>query len=181
MVVENRTELNGDYVYGILLKSSRKAIAKKFIPAAIIFIAGLVILIIALVSKANFYIAMGAIFSALGLVYFGYNLINMKRVKKYIEKNNEEEIEKGIIYNYKFKEHSFSLIAITGTKKGRKEYKYDQLKKVIERIDYYELSFKDNELVYVLKSGFLNKKMEEFFIKNLSINKIKIKKLEDKN
>ena len=41
--------------------------------------------------------------------------------------------------------------------------------------NYYELRLENYEILYVYKTGFENKKMIEFFIKNLSINKKKIK------
>ena len=41
--------------------------------------------------------------------------------------------------------------------------------------DLYELVFDGYEVLYVLKNGFENERMIEFFIKNLTINKKKIK------
>ena len=39
----------------------------------------------------------------------------------------------------------------------------------------YELIFNQNDAIYVLKSGFEDKKMEEFFRKNITTTKKKIK------
>ena len=47
--------------------------------------------------------------------------------------------------------------------------------KVYEYDDLYELVFDGYEVLYVLKNGFENERMIEFFIKNLTINKKKIK------
>lgn len=180
MVVENRTELSGDEVNEILTKTAKRGILQKFIPASIIFILGLVILILGLVSNKAL-VALGAIFTALGLVYYLYNVINIRRANKLVLKKNEEEIRNGVTYNYKFKEQSFSLVALSAFKRGRQEYKYNQLKKVIERENYYELYLVQNEIIYVFKNGFQNERMEGFFLKNLKINKIKIKNLEKAN
>ena len=51
------------------------------------------------------------------------------------------------------------------------EYDYTKLKSVKEYNSHYELRFEDSSVAYVLKNGFKDKREEDFFKKNVSINK----------
>ena len=89
-------------------------------------------------------------------------------------RTNKDIIEYGVTYNYKFREQSIELNVNVNGKKSKGSYQYSEFKKIEEYDDRYILRLKDGDLVYVLKSGFENERMIQFFVKNVSLNKLKI-------
>ena len=176
MVAENKTTLNPDKAFNILLDSTRKNINKRYIHGAVIALAGIMIIIIALFNEKSqaLYISFGGVFVGIAVIYSIYNFTTYVKAKNNVLKNNKDICENGITYNYKFKEQSIQILCIEGTKRAKLEYKYDNLKKVIEFDEYYELKFKGYEVLYVFKDGFNTNKDEEFFKINLGKNKKKI-------
>lgn len=176
MIAENRTTLTPDNAFNILLSTTRKNINKRYIHAAVIALAGIMIILIAVFSDSSkgLYMTFGSVFVAIAIAYCIYNFRSNVKAKNQVLKNNKEICENGITYNYKFKEQSIQILCFEGQKRARLEYKYDTLKKTIETDDYYELRFKGYEVLYVFKSGFNTPKDEEFFRINLGKNKKKI-------
>lgn len=175
MVVKNKTELSGEQATDILIKSTSREQKKKYMYVAVIFIIGVLSLIIGLVMKETNVITMGAIISAIGVAFFVYIIIDMKKVRGRITKNNPEITQTGIIYNFTFKENSVSIEAKIGNKNKNLKFSYQYLKNIFEYDEGYELVFNESDSVYVSKAGFESKKMEEFFRKNITTTKKKIK------
>ena len=173
MVAENKTILNPDNAYNILLSTTRKNINKRYIHAGIIALAGIMIIAIALANEKSraLYLSFGAVFVAIAIAYSIYNFTCFIKAKRKVFETNKEICENGVTYNYKFKEQSIQIFCFDGQKKSKLEYKYDNLKKVYEFEEYYELRFKGYEVLYVFKSGFNDPKHEEFFRINIGKNK----------
>lgn len=175
MIVNNKTEIDAQTATKLLVDSTKKEYVKKFYFAIFLLAAGLPIMIYGLVKKEALYITFGATFIALALVFSGYNLITMRKIPKVVKEQNENVCEYGVIYDYKFKEHSVIINASSNKKNTKYEYGYTSLKKIFEYPERYELKFISNVTLYVDKKGFTEKKMEEFFRKNISTSKKKIK------
>ena len=118
---------------------------------------------------------MGAVISAIGVAFVIYVIVDLKMMRKRVEKNNPEIIKTGILYNFTFKENSVSIEAKIGEKNKNLKYSYMYLKGIYEYNDGYEIIFNESDSIYVLKSGFESEKMEEFFRKNITTTKKKIK------
>jgi len=174
MVVNNTTHLSGDTIHDVLIKSSKKNIFSRSIYIFVVGLCGILILIIGLFMKNTSFELMGGLFTAFSLMYLLFNLYNYKKSKKKIMSENKELIEHGIDYTFVFKEQSIKIEAIEPNKRVKKEYKYDDIKKIFEFEEYFEMIFFDTLIAYVSKEGFENDKMIEFFKKNISINKKKI-------
>lgn len=175
MIVNNNTNITSDEAYSLLIKSSKLEYAKKYIFNSFIFIVGIPILVVGLVTKNTMYIVFGSIFVAFSLVLCGFNTVSMIKIPKMVKEKNAEVCEYGISYSYRFKEHSVILIAKSNDRQTKYEYSYTTLKRITEYSDKYQLRFQDSLTLYVYKSGFENQKMEEFFRKNISTSKKKIK------
>ena len=175
MVVINKTDIDGETATKLLVKSTKAEYIKKFYFAIFLLVVGLPIMIYGLVQKESLYITFGATFIALSLVFTGYNLITIRRIPKAVKDKNENVCENGVKYDYKFKEHSVSFVATSGSKNSKYEYGYDSLAKIYEYPERYELKFKGNITLYVNKVGFQEKKMEEFFRHNVGTSKKQIK------
>lgn len=172
MIAENTTTLNPDKAYNILLSTTRKNINKRYFHSLMVAIAGVAIFIIGFHSQ-KLYISFGAVFMAIAVVYAIYNLVCYVKAKKTVLVQNKEICENGIVYNYKFKEQSIQILAIEGNKKNKLDYKYYSIKKVYEFDNYYEIKLKGYEVLYVIKSGFINNN-EDIFKININKNKKKI-------
>ncbi len=176
MIAENKTTLNPDNAYNILLTTTRKNINKRYIHALVIALAGVAIILIAIWNENSraLYMSFGGVFVAIAIAYAIYNFMCFVKAKNKVLDNNKAICENGITYNYKFKEQSIQILCFEGQKRAKLEYKYDSVKKVYESNDYYELRLKGYEILYVFKSGFNSPKDEEFFRINLNKNKKKI-------
>ncbi|MBQ9900061.1 MAG: hypothetical protein IJM36_02905 [Acholeplasmatales bacterium] len=175
MVVKNRTELSGEKTTEILLKSASRDQRKKYLYVLVIFVIGILSLVIGLIIKEANVITMGAVISAIGVAFVIYVIVDLKMMRKRVEKNNPEIIKTGILYNFTFKENSVSIEAKIGEKNKNLKYSYMYLKGIYEYNDGYEIIFNESDSIYVLKSGFESEKMEEFFRKNITTTKKKIK------
>ncbi len=175
MVVYNKTSISSEEAYNLLVKSSKIEYSKKYIMSIILILIGIPIMVIGFYQNNTIYVTFGAIFIAFALVLIGFNFVQMMKIPKVVKEKNPEVCEYGVLYDFRFKEHSVYLIAKTDTRSTKFEYNYNLLKKINEYEDRYELKFQDNVTLYVNKSGFENNKMEEFFRKNISTSKKKIK------
>ena len=180
MIVKNKTELDKDEVLYILKKSAKKEYYKRYIYLALVFALGIAVLIIGLVSKQTNFIIMGAAITAIGIGFFVYSMIDLNRLDKRIKANNPDVLESGATYNYLFKENSVQIIASIGNKNKKTSFEYSYLKSIREYEAYYELTFNLNDTLFVFKDGFEDKKMEEFFRKNITTTKKKIKFVKEK-
>lgn len=175
MVVNNKTEITSEEATKLLIKSSRNEYYKKYFFSIFLVAAGIPIMIIGFTSNNTIYISFGAIFIAFAIVLTIFNLISMHKIPKVVKEKNADICENGITYDMKFKEHSAIVIASSNGRHNKYEYSYDLLKKIYEYPDKYELKFQSNITLYVDKNGFNDKKMEEFFRKNVTTTKKKIK------
>jgi len=175
MIVHNETALTGEEATNLLVNSFIKEYKKRYIFLALILLMGIAILVTSLVTKQSEFITLGAIVTALGVGFFIYSIIDLKKTKKRVLKNNPEICEHGVKYSFNFKENSVQIHAVIGGKNKKSEYSYQYLKSISENEISYELIFNQNDAIYVLKSGFEDKKMEEFFRKNITTTKKKIK------
>lgn len=175
MIVSNTSYIDADLAYKTLYKTSKKSLANKFLFAILMLILGIPLIIMGLTLNQSLYTMVGSMFSAFGVAYIIVNVINLIKLPKKIKKSNEEVCQNGITYLYKFKEQSIHIECKSNNKTSKADYSYNNLKKVNEYEDLYEFVFSSNEVMYILKSGFENKKMIDFFIKNLTLNKKKIK------
>ena len=180
MVVKNITTLDKDEVLHILKTSSKKEYNKRYIYLFFVFVLGLAVLITGLVSSQSNTIIMGGAITALGIGFFVYSLIDLKKLEKRIIKNNPDVTTSGATYNYLFKENSVQIIATMNNKNKKSSFSYTNLKSIREYKAYYELTFNVNDTLFVYKSGFEDKKMEDFFRKNITTTKKKIKLVKEK-
>ena len=175
MIVHNETSLTGEEAVTLLTNSLIRDTKRRYIFLALILILGVFILVFSIVSKQKEFITLGAVVTALGIGFIVYSFIDLKKSRKRIIKNNPEISELGVSYIYKFKENSVQINAKIGSKNKKADYSYQFLKSITEFDDIYELVFNENNTVYVSKSGFENERMEEFFRKNITTTKKKIK------
>ena len=175
MVVTNKTEIDKEEAYNTLLKSAKKSFNSRYITSVFLIIAGVILIVYGHTSNSSMYLTFGYAFVAIGIAYIIMTIIGLYKTPKNIEEANKEICENGVTYNYTFREQSFDVKATTLNKNSKATYKYSQIKKVIDHPDRYELILNENLLFYVLKSGFENEKMIEFFLKDLNINKVKLK------
>ena len=175
MVVYNKTSISKDDAITMLNKSTKIEYMKKFVFPLLMLSAGLPIMIYGLVTKDAIYISFGGVFIAFAIVLTVYNFIQFLKIPKVVIEKNKEVCEYGVLYDYRIKEHSIFFIATTNNKNIKGEYGYNSLKKIYEYPTKYELKFSDNVTLYVNKEGFQDKKMEEFFRKNIQTSKRKIK------
>lgn len=174
MIVNNRTVITGEEATKLLVTSSKKDYIKKFYFAIFLVVAGVPIMTYGLINKDYLYVTFGAVFIAMALVFTLFNVISLKKIPKMVKEKNANVCEYGVTYDYKFKEHSVMITATSNNKSTKYEYGYDSLKKIYEYSDKYELRFQGNLTLYVDKSNFSEKKMEEFFRHNICTSKKKI-------
>lgn len=174
MIVENTTILSGDEAHKMMVKSSKPVELYRIILLILIAGCGLFMAINGAITKDASYTTMGSIFVAVAIVYTISIAVSKKRLPKKIYENNKEVCDLGIKYNYKFKEQSIMLKCETPTKSFKIEYKYSEIKKILEYEDGYLLKLSTDQILYVKKEGFESPRMIEFFIKNIKINKKKI-------
>ena len=175
MVVYNKTSITSEEAKKVLIKSSKIEYSKKYIFSIILILVGIPIMVYGFYQNNTVYWVFGSIFIAFAIVLVGFNTIQMFKIPKVVNEKNPEVCEHGVFYDYRFKEHSVYLIAKSNDRSTKFEYNYTMLKKIYEYKDRYELKFQDNVSLYVNKSGFENEKMEEFFRKNVTTSKKKIK------
>lgn len=175
MIVYNKTELTKDEAFESLVKETRSSYMYRFILGIIVTLCGIGLLFFGYLNKQNDYIVVGYLFLVFGLLYFLMSIYAILKAPKKVYLKNKEICDNGITYNYTFKEQSFEVLVISNDKKNKLPYKYYDIKKIKEYEDKYQFNLKSRLILYVKKSGFENQKMEEFFKKNVAINKIKIK------
>lgn len=175
MVVNNITKITGEEAYNRLYKTSKKNYIYKLVLLSIFSLVGIPILVLGIVLKNETTIFLGALIVAVTIAYVIYSIVGIKRLPKAIKKANEDIINNGAIYNYKFKENSVDINLEVGTKKRKLTYQYTSLKGAEEYEDYYNLHFNDSDMLYVFKNGFENERMEEFFKTNLKKGNKKLK------
>ncbi len=175
MVVENKTELSKDECFQILNKNAKNEYLKKIWVMIIIFLIGIPVLVVGLVNKETMYIIMGSLFIALSLGYLIMTFVNIKRSPKQIYARNKEICEFGAVYEYKFRENIAEIIIKSGNRTNKLKLDYTDIRKIIEFDSNYQIKFSDEFVIYVDKKGFLTKKHEELFRKNI-INNGKKKK-----
>lgn len=168
MVVTNKTHMSSEECYKILMRTSKKDFINKSWLIVLIAIVGLPVMIIGLYQKETLYIVMGAIFVALSFVYLGVTFYNIKRIPKMIKAKNEDILTSGATYSYFFRETAVEIEIYTNSKKNKLKIFYTDIKKINEFDDHYEIRFVTDYIIYVNKNGFTEKKMEEFFRKNIT-------------
>ena len=174
MIATNNTNFTSDEAFKIIYKSVSKEALKRLLLPLIIFLCSIPILVIGFILNQPSSVALGFVFLGISLIYLIYSLIKYKKLPGVIKKNTEEICNYGARYTYKFKEQSVDvMVNITGKAKTV-NMKYQNLKRIIEFKDYYELMFGEEDSIFVLKSGFENEKMEEVFRHNITLNKRKI-------
>ena len=174
MIAINNTNFTSNEAYNIIYKSVSKEALKILILPLVIFLCSIPIIIIGAIFNQTSSISLGCLFLAVSVLYLIYSLIKYKKLPNVIKKNNEDICNYGARYTYKFKEQSVDVsVNITGKSKTV-NMKYQNLKRIIEFKDYYELMFGEEDSIFVLKSGFENEKMEEVFRHNITLNKRKI-------
>ncbi|MBE6137559.1 MAG: hypothetical protein E7176_04105 [Erysipelotrichaceae bacterium] len=174
MVVYNKTELNKEEVFASLVRQTRRQQLSKFILSAIVLICGLILTIYGSLNEDSNYAGVGYALLAFGMMYLVLAIITIIKAPKNVSKQNEEILNDAMIYDYTFKEHSFQVNITTGGKITKLPYKYENIKKLYEYENRYELKLTDNLILFIYKNGFTAERAEEFFKKNLSINKKKI-------
>ena len=174
MVVENVSKISGEMAFESLYNAAKTQNNKKYYYCLFIVLVGVAGLLFGLLGNQPMFLTTGGIFITFGIGMAIYNSFIIFKLPKSIKKNNEDIIEHGVTYNYKFREQSIELLINVNGKKSKGSYKYDEFKKIEEYEDRYILRLKDGDLVYVLKNGFENERMIEFFVKNVSLNKLKI-------
>ena len=174
MVVENVSKIRGDMAFESLYSAAKKQNNKKYYYCLFIFLIGVAAIIYGVSANQPMFLTTGGIFGAFGIGIAMYNFFIIIKLPSTIKKNNKDIIEYGVTYNYKFREQSIELNVNVNGKKSKGSYQYSEFKKIEEYDDRYILRLKDGDLVYVLKSGFENERMIQFFVKNVSLNKLKI-------
>lgn len=180
MVVNNKTKLNGEEAHKLLISSTNKELPKKIFFMAAVLVLGIAIVVISHMISNTKYLILGYVFCAVAVAYFIYVIIQLLRTPKLVYKKNQEVCDNGIEYSYVFKEQSFNVVTKLPNKNIKKDYKYDNIKKIYELNESFEFYLDDQTVFYVSKSGFDNERMIEYFIKNITMNKKKIKNLQDK-
>ena len=171
MVVENTSKISGEQAYESLLESGRNTNMKKYLYAAFILLLGGGVAMYGFFSGNVQFLTAGGIFGAFGLGLIIYNAIIIARLPKDIKKSNKDILEYGVTYTYRFREQSVELTVNVNGKKSKGSSTYYDFRKVYEYEDKFVLKLKDNDVVYVLKEGFQNERMIEFFKKNITLNK----------
>lgn len=175
MIVNNRTEISGEEATRLLVNASKNDYYKKFYFSIFLVLAGIPIMVYGLISSDYLYVTFGAVFIALSIVFTIFNVLSLRKIPKMVKEKNSNVCEHGVIYDYRFKEHSVMISASSNDKTTKYEYGYTALKKINEYPDKYELRFQGNVTIFVDKNDFKDKKMEEFFRHNISTSKKKIK------
>lgn len=175
MIVENTTILSGKEAQNMMIRSSKTIDLYKIILIILIIGCGIYLLISGIIAQDTGYTSLGGFFVAIALVYILSIVISNKKLPKKIYDKNTEICDLGIKYIYKFKEQSVMLKGETVNKSFKVEYKYDEIKKILEYEDGYELKLSTDQILFVKKDGFSSPRMIEYFVKNLTLNKKKIK------
>ncbi|MGM9969360.1 MAG: YcxB family protein [Anaeroplasma sp.] len=179
MIATNITEITSEEAIKILCISTRKNYLKKYILSIVLMVCGIPVTLVGYFNDQTFQFTMGTLFIAISIVYTIINSISLVKIPKYVMSQNEDICKNGVIYEYKFKEQSINVVCKSANKTNKLNYEYSDVKKIVEEEDKYILYLKEYMILYVYKSGFENKKMEEFFVINLQKNKKKIKFLKN--
>ena len=86
MIVHNETSLTGEEATNLLINSFIKEYKKRYIFLVLILLMGIAILITSLVTKQNEFITLGAIVTALGVGFFIYSIIDLKKTRSRVLK-----------------------------------------------------------------------------------------------
>lgn len=178
MVVYNKTNVDKDIMLNSLVKATKRTQLPRLVLSSIILACGIPFVIYGHIANQSDYLAMGYAFIAISVIYYWIAIMAINKAGKNVYEKNKDVVENGIVYNYQFKEQSFNVTVITGNKTNKLPYKYDAVKKIYEFEDRYEFRLKDNQVLFINKSGFESLKHVEFFLKNLSKNKKKIKNVQ---
>lgn len=180
MISRNTSVLNKERVFKNLVKAARMNSISKYILALVIFILGIFVLISGISSNNNLYTILGGFFAGCGVLYVVLATIQVVKAPKDILKSNPEINDGDNKYNYVFKEGSIEITVNSNSKKKQIKYTYDQIKKVTEYNDRYDILLKEHQILYVYKDGFTEEKSEDIFKFNLDKNKKTIKtKIQD--
>lgn len=182
MVVENVSNISGEMAFDALYASAKRNNNKKYLYSAIICALGAGVLVYGLLSSQSMWVTAGGIFTAFGIGLVLYTIVILFKLPRDIRKDNKEIMEHGVTYTYKFREQGVDLMVNINGKKSKGTYSYLDFRKVYDYDERFELRLKDGECLFVLKNGFTNERMIEFFKKNVTLNKkLKIVKKEEKN
>lgn len=174
MIVYNNTKLEKEEALSNLIKQAKYQHIYKFITSSIVLLCGIGILIYGYVANDKIYEITGYLFLAFGLALVLYTIYTFVKIPKAVVKTNQEICEYGADYSFTFKEQSFQVVIVSNSKKLKYSYKYTDIKKILEYSNKYIFKLADNYVLYIFKNGFESPKAEEFFRRNLSINKKKI-------
>lgn len=174
MVVYNKTILDKEEVFNSLVKQTRKAQLKKFILSGIILACAIFLLVFGYSQDDSNYIGVGYVFMVFALFYLIMSILSYVKAPKNVKAQNEAILSDSMLYDYTFKEQSFQVNITAGGKITKIPYKYENVKRIYEYESRYEIKLSDNLILFIFKNGFTAEKAEEFFKKNLSINKKKI-------
>lgn len=177
MVIQNKTVLSGKEVYSSLLKTSRKAFMSKFIFTGVLTLIGLITVILVLsTNNATDSLVIGFMFLTIAILYGAMALISFGRLPSKIKKQNFEIVQNGMINKFTFKEESFQLTTVSGDKSEKYEYRYEELKKIVEEDQQILFYLSASTMLFCKKDGFSTPKEMDVFFYGLSKHKIKIKK-----
>lgn len=176
MISKNITILNKELVLANLVKATRKNTISKFVLAFIILALGVAVMVTGITTNNTLYSILGAFFVACSIFYFVIATITFIRAPKDLLKSNPELNEGDISFNYLFKEGSIEVTSFSqNNKKKVTKYPYDQVKKIFEYENRYEIILKESQILFIFKDGFKEEKSEEIFKFNLEKNKKQIK------
>ncbi len=174
MVSKNLTVITKEMALNNLVKAARKNTISRFILSLVIMILGILVMISGFTASNNLYSILGAFFVACSIVYFVLAGISFKKAPKDILKNNPDLNEGDLNYNFSFKEGYIEAVVVNTYRKNNLRYEYNQIKRVNEYKDRYDIILKEHLILFVNKDGFTGEKSEEFFRINLEKNKCKI-------
>lgn len=174
MVVYNKTDVNKDVMLNSLVNATKKTQLPRLVLSSIVLVCGIPFIVYGHSAHQPDYLAMGYAFIAISIIYYWIAIMAIRKAGKKVLEKNIDIVENGITYNYQFKEQSFNVTAITGSRSNKLPYKYHVIRKIFEYEDRYEFKLKENQVLFINKSGFESPKHIDFFIKNLSKNKKKI-------
>ena len=180
MVVYNKTVVDKDIMLNSLIKATKKTQLPRLVLSSIVLACGIPFIVYGHMKNEADYLSIGYAFIAISIIYYWIAIRAISKSSKRVLEKNRDIVENGITYNYQFKEQSFNVNLVTGNRTNKLPYKYDVIRKVYEFDDRYEFRLKDNQVLFINKSGFESPKHLEFFIKNLSKNKKKIKNVQKK-
>lgn len=168
MVVKNKTILTKEEVITEVTSTAKRDYTSRYILSLVCVVFGVLLLILGLSNTDSSTNTFAYIFLAIGIAYIVLTLIQSARLPKKIRK--EHENDEGITFEFLFKEQSANITILENGKRKKIEYPYIEFKRIIEREDSYQFRV-DQCIIVAKKSGFENKRMEDFFVSNVKKNK----------